>query len=158
MKFYRYMSLEEFVKMSKGNNMQANYHQQFTHNNTDSKGFCFLGSTTVGKSTNNEEIYEFSPEECLQFLSMVTDEILVEFVNANILRKKKVKLNEIDNKDIEEITIIVYELLNDEYESKIKELPWEIVNEFEKAIALRVIDLNWMNHINNMEHLKEGTG
>ena len=85
-------------------------------------------------------------------------ENLVEFVNTNILRKKKVKLNDVDNKDIEEITNIVYELLNDEYESKIKELPWEIVNEFEKAIALRVIDLNWMNHINNMEHLKEGIG
>ena len=85
-------------------------------------------------------------------------ESLVEFVNTDILRKKKVKLNDVDNKDIEEITNIVYELLNDEYESKIKELPWEIVNEFEKAIALRVIDLNWMNHINNMEHLKEGIG
>jgi len=85
-------------------------------------------------------------------------ENLVEFVNTNILKKKKVKLNDIDNKDIEEITDVVYELLNDEYETKIKELPWEIVNEFEKAIALRVIDLNWMNHINNMEHLKEGIG
>jgi len=85
-------------------------------------------------------------------------ENLVEFVNTNILRKKKVKLNDVDNKDIEEITNIFYELLNDEYELKIKELPWEIVNEFEKAIALRVIDLNWMNHINNMEHLKEGIG
>jgi len=83
---------------------------------------------------------------------------LVEFVNSNILRKKKVKLKDIDNKDIEEVTNIVYELLNDEYETKIKELPWEIVNEFEKAISLRVIDLNWMNHINNMEHLKEGIG
>ena len=85
-------------------------------------------------------------------------ENLVEFINTNILKKKKIKLNDVDNKDIEEITNIIYELLNDEYETKIKELPWEIVNEFEKAIALRVIDLNWMNHINNMEHLKEGIG
>ena len=83
---------------------------------------------------------------------------LVEFVNKNILRKKKIKLKEIENKNIEETTDIIYELLNDEYETKIKELPWEIVNEFEKAISLRVIDLNWMNHINNMEHLKEGVG
>ncbi len=83
---------------------------------------------------------------------------LVEFVNTNILFKKKIKLKDIDGEDIELITNKVYELLNDEYEAKIKELPWEIVNEFEKAIALRVIDLNWMNHINNMEHLKEGIG
>ena len=49
-------------------------------------------------------------------------------------------------------------MLNEDYEEKIKEMPWELVNEFEKAIALRVIDTNWMNHINNMEHLKEGIG
>ena len=85
-------------------------------------------------------------------------ENLVEFVNSNILKKKRIKLKDIDNKDIEEVTNIIYELLNDEYETKIKELPWEIVNEFEKAVSLRVIDQNWMNHINNMEHLKEGIG
>ena len=81
---------------------------------------------------------------------------LLEYVNKNILRSKKLK--NIDGKDIEEITNDIYELLNEEYEKKISELPWEIVNEFEKAISLRVIDLNWMNHINNMEHLKEGVG
>ena len=85
-------------------------------------------------------------------------EELVDFVNKNILKKKKVKLKDIENKDIDEVTEHIYLLLNDEYESKISELPWEIVNEFEKAIALRVIDLNWMNHINSMEQLKEGVG
>ena len=85
-------------------------------------------------------------------------EQLVDFINKNILRKKKVKLKDIENKDIEEVTEHIYLLLNDEYEAKISELPWEIVNEFEKAISLRVIDQNWMNHINNMEHLKEGVG
>ena len=48
--------------------------------------------------------------------------------------------------------------MNKEYENKISELPWDIVNEFEKAISLRVIDQNWMNHINDMEQLKEGVG
>ena len=86
MKFYRYMSLEEFVKMSTGKDMQANYHQQFTHNNTNSKGFCFLASKTVGKSTRNDETYEFSAEECLKFLGgIVCDEILVEFEDTDTL-------------------------------------------------------------------------
>ena len=67
---------------------------------------------------------------------------LVDFTNKNILKKEKLKLNDIDTKDIEEVTEYIYLLLNDEYEAKISELPWEIVNEFEKAIALRVIDLN----------------
>ena len=85
-------------------------------------------------------------------------EKLVEFTNKNVLKKKKIKLKDIENKELEEITESIYLLLNDEYEAKISELPWEIVNEFEKAISLRVIDQNWMNHINNMEHLKEGVG
>lgn len=38
---------------------------------------------------------------------------------------------------------------------KLTKLPVEIVNDFEKAISLRVIDTNWMNHINDMEHLRE---
>ena len=43
-----------------------------------------------------------------------------------------------------------------EYETKIKKIPEEITNEFEKAITLRVIDTYWMEHINTMAHLREG--
>ena len=45
-----------------------------------------------------------------------------------------------------------------EYEEKLKPLPEEITNEFEKAISLRVIDSHWMNHISTMSHLREGVG
>ena len=85
-------------------------------------------------------------------------EKLTDYINKNLLKTKKIKLSQIENKTIEDATEIIYELLNEDYEEKIKEMPWELVNEFEKAIALRVIDTNWMNHINNMEHLKEGIG
>ena len=83
---------------------------------------------------------------------------LVPHVNKDILRSGRIKLDDIENKDINDITNIICEKLNKEYENKISELPWDIVNEFEKAISLRVIDQNWMNHINDMEQLKEGVG
>ena len=83
---------------------------------------------------------------------------LVPHVNKDILRSGRIKLDDIENKDINDITDIICEKLNKEYENKISELPWDIVNEFEKAISLRVIDQNWMNHINDMEQLKEGVG
>ena len=83
---------------------------------------------------------------------------LVSHVNKDILRSGRIKLDDIENKDINDITDIICEKLNKEYENKISELPWDIVNEFEKAISLRVIDQNWMNHINDMEQLKEGVG
>ena len=34
----------------------------------------------------------------------------------------------------------------------------ELMTEFEKAISLRVIDSCWVDHMSEMEHLKEGIG
>ena len=85
-------------------------------------------------------------------------EKLLDYLNKDLLKNKKIKLKDIENKEINEISDLVFENINCEYEKKINELPWDLVNEFEKAISLRVIDQNWMNHINNMEHLKEGVG
>ena len=87
---------------------------------------------------------------------MVEDNQIKAQVSPFAIRKGEIKtfdgkdgyvsINQIINKiNIGHITDIHFEIL-------------ELVNEFEKAIALRVIDTNWMNHINNMEHLKEGIG
>ena len=51
---------------------------------------------------------------------------------------------------------IIYEKAKDEYEAKIKEVPVEVSNEFEKALSLQVIDNYWMEQINVMSHLREG--
>ena len=60
------------------------------------------------------------------------------------------------------LVVLVIEFLDkkviDEYEAKISELPEEIINDFEKVITLRVVDTHWMEHINTMDHLKEGIG
>lgn len=81
---------------------------------------------------------------------------IVEYVNENLLNKSNLKLSEILNKDINEIISVTLEKVLKEYEDKIKELPIEIRNDFEKAISLRVIDNYWMEHINTMDHLREG--
>ena len=83
-------------------------------------------------------------------------EELTDYINKNLLKTKKIKLSQIENKTIEEATEIIYELLNEDYEEKIKELPDEIRKDFEKAISLQVIDNYWMEHINTMDHLREG--
>ena len=85
-------------------------------------------------------------------------EELVKFLNANILKQSKLKKKDIENKNIEEIIEKVYEIVKKEYEEKINEVPKDIINEFEKVIALRVIDTHWMDHISGMEHLREGIG
>ena len=78
-----------------------------------------------------------------------------EFVNANLL-KDDIDKEDIDNKSPEEIIELVSNKLISEYEEKIKELPSEIKDEFEKAISLNVIDHHWTEQINTMSHLREG--
>jgi len=83
---------------------------------------------------------------------------ILEAVNTNLLGNKKIDTKKIIDKSPDEVIETIYSLVLEGYESKTKELPEEIRNEFEKAISLRVIDNYWMNHINTLEHLKEGIG
>ena len=85
------------------------------------------------------------------------DEI-AEYCNENLLKNKSIKVSEIINKRSEDVIDTVYNVVSEEYNEKINELPKEIVDSFEKVIALRVIDTHWMDHINTMDHLKEGIG
>ncbi len=81
---------------------------------------------------------------------------IVEYVNENLLSHTNFKLSEILNKEVNEIINTIYNKVIKEYEDKINELPEEIRNDFEKAISLQVIDHYWMEHINTMDHLREG--
>jgi len=83
---------------------------------------------------------------------------IVEAVNTNLLGNNKINVEEIMDRTPEETIDIIYNLVLKGYEDKIKELPEEIRNDFEKAISLRVVDTYWMNHISTLEHLKEGIG
>ncbi|MCI8568743.1 MAG: preprotein translocase subunit SecA [Bacilli bacterium] len=80
---------------------------------------------------------------------------ITEFVNENLL---KIDLSEKDIKDKEanELIDFLSKKVIEEYEEKIKDLPEEIVQEFEKVITLQVLDNYWMEHINTMSHLREG--
>ena len=80
---------------------------------------------------------------------------ILEYVNSNLL-KNDMNLDEILEKTPNEVIDIIQEKVLKEYNEKIKELPEEIIDDFEKVIALRVIDTHWMEHINTMDHLKEG--
>jgi len=79
---------------------------------------------------------------------------IVEFFGEMI--NKKIPLSLIEKTDEGESIETIYEKVTSNYEDKVKELPEEMVSEFEKAIKLRVIDTHWMEHINTMSHLREG--
>ena len=84
---------------------------------------------------------------------------IIEYINTNLIKKSNLKLEDILNiKDEDEIINILTEKVINNYEEKMKSVPDEIRNEFEKAIALRVIDSAWIEHISSMEHLRDGIG
>ncbi|MBR0472312.1 MAG: SEC-C domain-containing protein, partial [Methanosphaera sp.] len=85
------------------------------------------------------------------------DEIL-EAANENLLKKHRIALSEIKGKTPEEVIDYLSKLVLEDYEEKLQDIPQEIVDEFEKAITLKVIDSYWMEHISTMSHLREGIG
>lgn len=80
---------------------------------------------------------------------------ILELVNERLL-KKKLKLDDLEGLKTDEIINLLYNKLVAEYEEKMADHPSEVTNEFEKAIALKVIDMHWMEHINSMALLREG--
>ena len=80
---------------------------------------------------------------------------IIEFVNEKLLTEK-ITLDDLENKNINEIIDYLSVKIIFSYEHKIEEVPTEIISEFEKAIYLKVIDTHWMEHINSMSLLREG--
>ncbi len=83
---------------------------------------------------------------------------IIETFNANLLKRRKLEKKDFDNKKENEIIETIYNIVIDDYNKKLEEIPEDIQNDFEKTISLRVIDKNWMNQLDAMEALKEGVG
>lgn len=81
---------------------------------------------------------------------------IIEYVNTNFVKGKEITYEEIENLKDQELKDFLYEIVINDYEKKMVAAP--LMNEFEKAISLRVIDSNWVEHMSAMEHLKEGIG
>ena len=84
---------------------------------------------------------------------------IIEYLNTNLIKTTKLEVEDIlEMKDEAEVKAYLTEKVREDYAEKTKEIPKEVINEFEKAIALRVIDEAWIDHIGAMEHLREGIG
>lgn len=64
------------------------------------------------------------------------------------------KLMKMTNQDIEEMLYDIGVSIHEEKEQEIGEQ----IREIERVILLKVVDTKWMEHINNMDHLKRGIG
>ena len=79
---------------------------------------------------------------------------IVEYVNTNFLKNQNLEVKDIEALSDQEMIDYTFDLVIKDYEKKMISSP--LMNEFEKAISLRVIDSNWVEHMSAMEHLKEG--
>ena len=80
---------------------------------------------------------------------------ILEYMNTNLI-KKPISYDEVKDMQADDLVDYLYKKIEEEYEEKIKPFPKEVIDEFEKAITLRVIDNRWTDHINAMALLREG--
>ena len=85
------------------------------------------------------------------------DNVMEQF-NAHLLKRKKLTKADFKDKSSDEVIDFIYDIVVDDYNKKLEDVPKEIQDDFEKSISLRVIDKNWMNQLDEMEALKEGVG
>lgn len=81
---------------------------------------------------------------------------IAEYVNSRLLDAGDVTVEELLNKTPEEMQSLILEKVIKRYDEKEEELSEEQMREFEKVILLRVVDTKWMDHIDQMDQLRQG--
>ena len=81
---------------------------------------------------------------------------IIEYVHGNLLNQEDLSLDDIKGKDTEEIIKVILDKVRANYDQKTEELSLEQMYEFEKVILLRTVDTKWMDHIDQMDQLRQG--
>ncbi len=84
-------------------------------------------------------------------------ENLIVFMEGLFIPHGRLKVSELQNKSNQEIIDAFYEIGVSLHEAKEAEIG-DQMREIERVILLKVVDTKWMEHINNMDHLKRGIG
>ncbi|MBU3229090.1 preprotein translocase subunit SecA [Clostridium algidicarnis] len=83
---------------------------------------------------------------------------LINFMEDLYVPHHLVKAEELELLSNEEIKEKYLSIAHNIYEEKEKDFGNESMREIERVILLRVVDTKWMDHIDNMDHLKQGIG
>ncbi|MBT2757189.1 preprotein translocase subunit SecA [Mesobacillus foraminis] len=81
---------------------------------------------------------------------------LIDYVNGNHLNEGDLEQDDLRGKDREMIVDIIMDKVKQRYNEKEEQLSAEQMREFEKVIVLRSVDSKWMDHIDQMDHLRQG--
>ncbi|MFC6334871.1 preprotein translocase subunit SecA [Paenibacillus septentrionalis] len=80
---------------------------------------------------------------------------IIDYVHANLLEEGSLTREDIWGKEKEEIVETIYSKVVEAYDKREQELG-EMMREFEKVVVLRAVDSKWMDHIDAMDHLRQG--
>ena len=81
---------------------------------------------------------------------------LKDYLYGQFLPKNTLEFGDIEELDRDRLRTIVMETANRVYEKKEEEIGEERMREIERVILLRIIDQKWMDHIDVMDHFKQG--
>lgn len=81
---------------------------------------------------------------------------IIDYTNANLLREGDVVLDQLKDKEPEEMKDVIFAKVLERYAEKEQLLSEEQMREFEKVILLRSVDSKWMDHIDAMDQLRQG--
>ncbi|WP_430535002.1 preprotein translocase subunit SecA [Listeria rocourtiae] len=81
---------------------------------------------------------------------------IIDFAEANLLPEDVISVDDIKNMETNDIQDFILEKVNEAYNEKETLLPEEEFNEFQKVVLLRVVDTKWVDHIDAMDHLRDG--
>ena len=83
---------------------------------------------------------------------------LIAYLETIFFHNNELKIEDIELLSIEEIIDFIPKKAIEVYESKEAEITEEYLRELERVVLLRCVDSKWMEHIDNMDHLKQGIG
>ena len=81
---------------------------------------------------------------------------LLKYCEKYFLVPGEITVEQIEDMSREEIQKLLVKTAHDTYESREKSIGSELMRELEKAVMLKVVDAKWMEHLDNMDMLKEG--
>ncbi|MFG6114688.1 preprotein translocase subunit SecA [Halobacillus sp. MO56] len=109
-----------------------------------------------------EEMIHSTLERTVQ--AYTTDELdenweldsIVSYMRANLVHEGDVTESELKGKEPEEMVELLMEKVKRRYDEKETEMEEGQMREFERVILLRTVDQKWMDHIDQMDQLRQG--
>lgn len=81
---------------------------------------------------------------------------IIDYVHANLVEDNYLVEADLEDKESDEIKTTIMDKVQEKYQVKEADLGFEQMREFEKVILLRTVDTKWMDHIDQMDQLRQG--